>query len=128
MRIPRTPRSLLRLLLNGGLVAFFLAGGIVNIVPPDAVRSDYERWGYPDWFHYVTGSIEILSAGLLALPRSRELGRATGATVMLAALGTLLLHVDYAHAAGPAIILTALAASRHLDGKALEARWEGRVF
>ncbi len=128
MLIPFLPRSLLRTLLNGGLVAFFVFGGVVNLFPPDAIRHDYARWGYPDWFHRVTGGLELLSAALLAMPRSRAIGRACAAAVMLGALATLLAHGEYGHAVAPAIILLTLMTSQHLDAKAREARWEGRAF
>lgn len=128
MTFPRTPRSILRALLNGGLAAFFLTGSIVNLFPPDSIRQDYARWGYPDWFHHVTAGMEFLTAVLLAFPRTRALGRATGALVMLAALATLLVSAEYGHAVGPSTVLIALMASRHLDGQERAARWEGRAF
>lgn len=128
MILSRSPRSLLRIALSGLLAAFFLVGGTMNLFPPEAVRRDYARWGYPDGFHYVTGGLELLAAALLALPRSRGFGRAIATMVMLAALTTLLVFAEYGHAAGPAIVLAALLTSQYLDGKAREAQWEGRAF
>ncbi len=128
MTIPRTPLSLLRALLTGGLIAFFIVGGIVNIIEPESVRADYARWGYPDWFHDLTGAIEILTAALLASPRTRDLGRVSGAFVMLAALASLLAFREFPHAVAPALVLTALTLGQYLDSKEREARWEGRSF
>ncbi|MBR0653138.1 DoxX family protein [Roseomonas terrae] len=124
----RSPRSLLRFALNGLLAVFFLVGGTLNLFPPDAIRQDYARWGYPAWFHLVTGTLELLASGLIAMPRTRELGRAIAAVVMLGALTTLLVFADYGHAMAPAIVLAALLASQYLDGKARAAHWEGRAF
>jgi uncharacterized membrane protein YphA (DoxX/SURF4 family) len=128
MTLSRSPRSLLRLALNGLLVLFFLVGGAMNLLPPEAIRRDYASWGYPDGFHLVTGRLEMLAAVLLAAPRSRAYGRAVAAVVMLAALATLLVFAEHGRAAMPVIVLGALLVSHDLDVRERAARWEGRVF
>lgn len=91
------------------LVAFFIAGGIGNIFVSAENAANYARWGYPDWFHYVTGMLELSTAALLAPRRTRLFGAGLGSLVMLAAAGTVLLHGEYTHAIAPFTVLAVLA-------------------
>lgn len=128
MQIALTPRSMLRGLVAWGLVAFFLVGGVVNIVPPESVTADYARWGFPDWFHHVTGMLELGAAFLLLRLSTRRAGALLAALVMAAALVTVLINGEYDHAVAPGVVLIALGLCLYLDEKALEARWEGKQF
>lgn len=89
----------------GLLAAFFALGGFLNIFASSEVLENYARWGYPDWFHYLTGTLEWCSALLIVLPRTRLIGSMLAAAVMTAAAGTVLLHGEYAHAIAPLIVL-----------------------
>ncbi|MFA5629962.1 MAG: DoxX family protein [Porticoccaceae bacterium] len=89
------------------LAAFFLVGGIGNIFVSEQIAADYARWGYPDGFHYLTGILELAAAILLVFSVPLRLwGAALGAVVMVAALATLLLHGEYAHAVAPLAVLS----------------------
>ncbi|MGF6310002.1 hypothetical protein ABIB82_003373 [Bradyrhizobium sp. i1.8.4] len=86
------------------LAAFFVAGSLSNIFAPGSIYEEYLRWGYPHWFHFVTGSLELTTAVLLARERTRLWGSALGCAVMLAALATVTLHGEYGHGAPPLIV------------------------
>jgi len=88
------------------LAAFFVVGSLSNIFAPGSIYEEYLQWGYPRWFHFVTGSLELTTAILLLHARSRLLGTALGGGVMLAALATVIIHGEYAHAAPPLIVAT----------------------
>jgi hypothetical protein len=88
------------------LAAFFVVGSLSNIFAPGSIYEEYLRWGYPHWFHFVTGSLELTTAVLLAQARTRLWGSALGCTVMLAALATVTLHGEYGHGMPPAIVAT----------------------
>jgi DoxX-like family len=88
------------------LAAFFVAGSLSNIFAPGSIYEEYLRWGYPHWFHFVTGSLELTTAVLLAQARTRLWGSALGCTVMLAALATVTLHGEYGHGVPPLIVAT----------------------
>jgi len=88
------------------LAAFFVVGSLSNIFAPGSIYEEYLRWGYPRWFHFVTGSLELTSAVLLARARTRLWGSALGCAVMLAALATVALHGEYAHGALPLVVAT----------------------
>jgi hypothetical protein len=92
-----------RRVLAWALAAFFVAGSLINILAPRSIIEEYLRWGYPHWFHFVTGSLELTTAVLLARAPTRLWGAALGCTVMCAALGTVIIHGEYAHAAPPLV-------------------------
>lgn len=92
--------SVLRLLL----AAFFVFGGLGNIFAPESILEDYQRWGYPDWFHYVTGVLELLVAVLLIVRPRHLYGPLLGAAVMFAAAGTVIAHGEYSHAIAPGVV------------------------
>jgi len=93
-------RQMLRLVL----AAFFVVGSLSNIVAPRSIFEEYLKWGYPHWFHFVTGSLELMTAVLLARARTRLWGSALGCTVMLAALATVTVHGEYGHGAAPLVV------------------------
>lgn len=93
-------QSILRWLL----AAFFVFGGFGNIFASGVILADYARWGYPDWFHYVTGLLELSVAALLIVWPRRLYGSILGSLVMLAAAGTVILHGEYSHAIAPLVV------------------------
>ena len=88
------------------LAAFFVVGSLSNILAPRSIFEEYLKWGYPHWFHFVTGSLELMTAVLLARARTRLWGSALGCTVMLAALATVTLHGEYGHGVAPLVVAT----------------------
>ncbi|PFH20225.1 MULTISPECIES: DoxX family protein [Burkholderia] len=86
------------------LAAFFVVGSLSNIVAPRSIFEEYLKWGYPHWFHFVTGSLELMTALLLARARTRLWGSALGCTVMLAALATVAVHGEYGHGVAPLVV------------------------
>ena len=86
--------------------AFFVVGSLSNIIAPGPIYQEYLKWGYPRWFHFLTGSLELTTAVLLARASTRLLGSALGCTVMLGALLTVALHGEYGHAVPPVIVAT----------------------
>jgi hypothetical protein len=110
-----------RQILAWAVSAFFVLGGAMNIAAPASIVADYARWGYPPWFHYVTGALELLCAGLLLPRKMRAAGAILGALVMGSAVLTLAVHGEWTHAVLPAAVLIALAATRfrNRDGESL---------
>jgi hypothetical protein len=90
-----------RQVLPLALAAFFVVGSLSNIFAPPSIYEEYLQWGYPRWFHFVTGLLELTSAVLLARAQTRLWGSALGCTVMLAALATVTLHGEYGHGVAP---------------------------
>ncbi|MFB4204954.1 hypothetical protein KBTX_01493 [wastewater metagenome] len=108
----------------GLLAPFFVLGGTLNVFASPEILDDYQRWGYPGWFHYVTGMAEWIAAVLIAVPASRLAGSVLAAGVMAAAAGTVLSHGEYAHSVPPLIVLALVCLNgwltwrvRHRDGR-----------
>ena len=95
-----------RQVLPMALAAFFVVGSLSNIVAPGSIYQEYLKWGYPHWFHFVTGSLELTAAILLFRAPSRLLGAALGCSVMLAAFATVINHGEYGHAVPPLVAAT----------------------
>lgn len=92
-------------ILSWILAAFFVAGGVGNLIAPGPIAAEYARWGYPVWFHLLTGGLELAAAALIVRHSTRWAGLATGALVMLGAVATVLVHHEFMHALAPAIVL-----------------------
>lgn len=107
-----------RALLKWTLVGFFTIAGLLNLAEPAPLAADYLRWGYPDWFHYVTGTLELLTAFLQSRRATRVVGLVLGVSLMGAAVVTLLVHREWPHATLPALIFIALAFACASPGKA----------
>jgi DoxX-like family len=91
-------------ILAWALAAFFALGSAINISAPESVVADYRRWGYPDWFHFVTGGLELTSAALLLLPLTRLPGAGLASAIMLAATTTVIAHGEYVRVVLPVVI------------------------
>jgi hypothetical protein len=96
-------------LLTWALAAFFVVGFGINTFAVKLVGPEYRRWGYPDWFHFVSGGLELLVALLLPAPATRPFGVALGCAIMLAAIVTVVRHREHRRAAPPTIVLVLLA-------------------
>lgn len=93
------------------LAAAFLGAGVFNAIGTPATRAGFARWGYPTWWHRVTGGLEILCAALILLPPARPAGLALAAIIMAAALLTLLRHREYAHLPPVGVFFALIAAA-----------------
>jgi hypothetical protein len=95
--------------LTLALAAFFVIGFVINTFAVKLVGPEYRRWGYPDWFHFVSGGLELIVALLLPVIATRLFGVALGCGVMLAAVVTVIYHREYPRAAPPFIVFVLLA-------------------
>lgn len=71
------------------LVAAFAAAGLINARGAPAGKSNFARWGYPDWWRHLAGGLEMTAAALIALPAVREAGLILGAAIIAAAILTI---------------------------------------
>ncbi|BDU21561.1 DoxX family protein [Dyella sp. GSA-30] len=83
------------------LATFFVVGSLINIIAPGSIYEEYLKWGYPPWFHFFTGTMELTAAILLFRKATRLSGALLGGTVMFAALATVVIRGEYAHAVPP---------------------------
>lgn len=111
--------ALVKTIYSRLLAAFFVLGGTLNIFASPEVLDDYSRWGFPDWFHYVTGVLEWTAAVLLFFRTTRLAGGVLAGGVMAAAAITVLLNGEYSHAIAPMVVLALIALNMGLE-------WRGR--
>jgi hypothetical protein len=95
-------------ILNEALIGFFVLGFFINTFAVKVVGAEYRRWGYPDWFHFVSGSMELAVALLLLKNVTRPFGVALGSSIMLVAIATVIRHREYRRAATPFIVFVLL--------------------
>jgi hypothetical protein len=95
--------------LTLALSAFCVVGFVINTFVVKLVGPEYRRWGYPDWFHYVSGGLDLIVALLLPAIATRPFGVALGCAIMLVAMATVIYHREYPRAAPPFIVFALLA-------------------
>jgi len=90
------------------VAALFAVAGVVNLTRPGAVKRDFARWGYPAWFQWLCGALELLSAALLLGQQTRVLGLTLAGAIMIGAFFTLLRNREpFGHLA-PTLVFSAL--------------------
>lgn len=75
------------------LAAMFLFAGMTKLLGADGDIQHFAAWHYPDWLRPIVGSIEVVSAVLLLIPRAEYLGAAGIAATLLWAGYTFLVRV-----------------------------------
>jgi hypothetical protein len=91
------------------LALFFVIGGGANIVAPPSIRDGFLRWGFPSWFHFVVGALEIAAAAMLIMPASHAFGLLLSAATMISAVIVVAYHREYTHAILPGAVLLVIA-------------------
>lgn len=66
---------------------------------------NFARWGYPTWFMYLTGLIEVVGAVLLWPQRTRLIGALLLVATMLGAILTHLVNGEAAFITMPVVLL-----------------------
>jgi uncharacterized membrane protein YphA (DoxX/SURF4 family) len=56
------------------LTVVFLIAGATKL--PGKAVGMFGHWGYPAWFSYAVGAVEVVSAALLLIPKAASLGGA----------------------------------------------------
>jgi hypothetical protein len=79
------------------LALAFTGAGIGNAAGGAAIQAQFQRWGYPAWWNFITAALELLDAVLIVFPETRIFGLALGAMVMIAATATVIRRREYKH-------------------------------
>lgn len=91
--------------LSGLLAVLFLMAGGSKLAGAEQHVKGFAHWGYPDWFRLVVGSVEVVSAVLLLVPRAAFFG-AAGLTVLM--MGATYTHLFRASGEGGMAVFTLL--------------------
>jgi uncharacterized membrane protein YphA (DoxX/SURF4 family) len=94
------------------LALVFLLSGAAKLAGLEFEIRAFERWGYPLWFMYLSGVVEIAGAVGLLIPRLSALTAACLALFMSGAVGTHLIHSEWlmSYIAGSIMLAAALGA------------------
>jgi uncharacterized membrane protein YphA (DoxX/SURF4 family) len=87
------------------LALAFLGAGLAKLTSQPMMLDEFASFGYPVWFMYVTGVIEIISAVLLLVPRFAGIGAGLLVCVMLGAIVSHLTHGQALKAPVPVVLL-----------------------
>ena len=85
-------------------LAFLMAGG-TKVMGAEMHVESYARWGYPNWFMYVTGLIEVAAIILMWIPKTRFYGAAILVVTMIGAILTHLVNAEIGAIVAPIILL-----------------------
>lgn len=87
----------------------FLASGSAKLAALDFEVAAFERWGYPVWFMYFTGVVEVAGGIGLLIRRLSALAGACLIPVMLGAVATHIMHAEWGILVLASLILVAVA-------------------
>jgi uncharacterized membrane protein YphA (DoxX/SURF4 family) len=87
------------------LVVAFLGAGGSKLAGAAPHPESFVRWGFPLWFMYVTGAIEVVAALLLLVPRTATLGAGLYVGTMVGAVLTHLKAGETAQVGAPLVFL-----------------------
>jgi uncharacterized membrane protein YphA (DoxX/SURF4 family) len=89
------------------LAVVLTLSGFIKLIGLPMVVEQFESWLYPRWFVHFAGALELLAAGLIAYPRTRQFG---AWLVMAVMFGAIITHLKYDYSwtdVAPAILLFA---------------------
>jgi putative oxidoreductase len=101
-------RTVLTWVLSGILALAFLGAALAKLTGQHMMVAEFESFGYPIAFMYLTGIIELIGAGLVLVPRYAYAGAMLLSAVMVGALFSHLTH-GQAGMIGPPLVLLVLA-------------------
>jgi uncharacterized membrane protein YphA (DoxX/SURF4 family) len=85
------------------------------VIASSRMAADFARWGFPEWARYAVGTVEMVAAGLLLVPRATRLAAVFLAVVMVGALLTHAVHREWDRALVPLVLLVLLGGVAVID-------------
>ena len=82
-------------IVTGLLALIFLLSGSAKLLGLEFEVDAFERWGYPVWFMYFTGAVEVAGAVALLIPRLASIAALGLSGVMVGAVATHVMHSEW---------------------------------
>lgn len=109
-------RNVVTWTLSGLLALAFLAAAAAKLTGQPIMVTEFETFGLPLWFMYVTGLLEVAGAVLVLVPRLAFAGAGLLVFIMLGAITAHLTHGQAAMIGAPVLLLVVAIAVGTLRG------------
>jgi uncharacterized membrane protein YphA (DoxX/SURF4 family) len=109
-------RNIVTWVLTVLLALAFLGAGGAKLTSQAMMVAEFNSFGYPLWFMYLTGVIEVVAAILLLVPRLAGLGAGLLICVMAGAIVSQIGHGQAAMIGAPVVLLILAAVVGSLRG------------
>jgi uncharacterized membrane protein YphA (DoxX/SURF4 family) len=96
------------------LALIFVASGLAKLASLEFELVAFERWGYPIWFMYLIGTIEVVGGIGLIIQRFSAAAGAALALMMIGAIGTHMIHSEWGMLAAASLIFLISAVRAYL--------------
>jgi uncharacterized membrane protein YphA (DoxX/SURF4 family) len=90
--VVRRIRIVLVWVMTAYLALTFGGAGVAKFVPASPWTAEFRHWGFPDWFRLGIGTIEVLLAICLLVPRMARYAAAAAVFIMMGAIATKTVH------------------------------------
>lgn len=107
-KVPSKGKMIATWILSGLIALAMLGAGGSKLGGAEEQVKGFAAMGYPTWFLYVTGVIEIVGAILLLIPKTAAFGVLLLGATMVGAVLSLLKMGDVAHAPIPFAFLVVI--------------------
>lgn len=94
----------------------FLGAGFSKLTAQPVMVKEFTTFGYPSWFMYLTGLIEVVSAILVIVPKTARIGAGLLICVMVGAIFSHVTHGQAAMIVAPVVLLVLAAVELQLRG------------
>lgn len=98
------------------LALAFAGAGIAKLLSAPMMVAEFTLFGYPQWFLYVVGALEVLGAIFFLVPRLRAVATGIVLCIMVGAIFSHVTHGQFGMAIGPLILLVLALALGSLEG------------
>jgi uncharacterized membrane protein YphA (DoxX/SURF4 family) len=96
------------------LALIFLASGLAKLASLEFELVAFERWGYPIWFMYFIGAVEVVGGIGLIIQRFSAAAGTALAIMMIGAIGTHVIHSEWGMLAAASLIFLMSAVRAYL--------------